>query len=123
MADIAFRALADRPRYAHDGVEQMRAHVQQWTGRTRHHVTERDFVVFGHPVRTVTSRQWALLEEIRAAVPDAHMALHLRELIWRRDPAYRAPFCALRAIKRGSISTGSSRASRGSDRAARGSRP
>jgi len=64
----------------------MRAHVQQWTGRTRHHVTERDFVVFGHTVRTVTHRQWALLEKIRAAVPDAHMALHLREFIWRRDP-------------------------------------
>jgi hypothetical protein len=86
MADDAFRALADRPRYTHDGVEQMRAHVQQWTGRTRHHVTERDFVVFGHPVSTVTNRQWALLQEIRAAVPDAHLALHLREFIWRRDP-------------------------------------
>ena len=69
MADEAFRALADRARYTHDGVEQMRAHVQQWTGRTRHHVTERDFVVFGHPVRTVTNRQWALLQEIRPRCP------------------------------------------------------
>ena len=86
MADDAFRALANRPRYTHDGIEQMRAHVQQWTGRRRHHVTERDFVVFGHPVRTVTDRQWAMLQEIRAAVPDAHVDLHLRELIWRRDP-------------------------------------
>jgi hypothetical protein len=86
MADQAFRALADRPRYTHDGVEQMRAHVQQWTSRTRHHVTERDFVVFGPTVRTVTNRQWALLDRVRAAVPDAHMALHLREFIWRRDP-------------------------------------
>jgi hypothetical protein len=80
MADEAFRALTDRPRYTHDGVEQMRAHVQQWTGRRRHHVSERDFVVFGHPVRTVTNRQWALLEEIRAAVPDAHMVDGNRDL-------------------------------------------
>ena len=86
MADEAFRALADRSRYTHDGVGQMRAHVQQWTGRNRHHVTERDFVVFGHTVRTVTHRQWALLEKIRAAAPDAQTALHLREFIWRRDP-------------------------------------
>jgi hypothetical protein len=86
MVDEAFRALADRSRHTHDGVEQMRAHVQQWTARKRHHVAERDFVVFGHPVRTVTNHQWALLQEIRAAVPDAHMALHLREFIWRRDP-------------------------------------
>jgi hypothetical protein len=86
MTDEAFRALVDRPRYTHDGVEQMRAHVQQWTGRKRHHVTERDFVVFGHPVRTVANHQWTLLQGIRAAVPDAHAALHLREFIWRRDP-------------------------------------
>jgi hypothetical protein len=86
MADDAFRALADRPRYIHDGVEQMRMHVQQWTGRQRQNVTERDFVVFGHPVRTITNQQWTLLQAARAAVPDAHVALHLREFIWRRDP-------------------------------------
>jgi hypothetical protein len=57
MADEAFRAFAHRSRYTHDGVERMRAHVEHWTGRTRSHVTERDFVVFGHPVRTVTNQQ------------------------------------------------------------------
>lgn len=86
MADDAFRALADRPRYIHDGVEQMRLHVQQWTGRHLQNVTERDFVVFGHPVRTMTDRQWALVQAIQAAVPDAYVALHFREFIWRRDP-------------------------------------
>jgi hypothetical protein len=29
MADDAFRALADHPRYIHDGIEQMRVHVRQ----------------------------------------------------------------------------------------------
>jgi hypothetical protein len=86
MANEAFCALADRPRYTHDGVERMLAHVEQWLGRKRSKVTERDFVVFGHPVRTLNNRQWALLQEIRAAVPDVHAALHLREFIWRRDP-------------------------------------
>jgi hypothetical protein len=47
MADEAFRALAARSSYLHDGVEQVRAHVQQWTARKRHHVAGRDFVVFG----------------------------------------------------------------------------
>lgn len=86
MADEAFGALADRPRYTHDGVERMRAHVEQWLGRKRQHVSERDYVVFGHAVRSITDRQWALLHEIRAAVADAHVALHLREFVWRRDP-------------------------------------
>ena len=26
------------------------------------------------------------LEELKAAVPDAHVDLHLREFVWRRDP-------------------------------------
>ena len=48
--------------------------------------SESDYVVFGHQVRTITDRQWVLLNDINAAVPDAHVALHLREFIWRRDP-------------------------------------
>jgi hypothetical protein len=27
-----------------------------------------------------------LRHDIKAAVPDAHVVLHLREFIWRRDP-------------------------------------
>jgi hypothetical protein len=43
-------------------------------------------VVFGHQVRMITDRQWVLLHDIKAAVPDAHVGLNLREFIWRRDP-------------------------------------
>jgi hypothetical protein len=86
MTDDAFRALAERPPYKHDGVDRMRVHVEQWMGRKRSHVSERDFVVLGHPVRTVTNQQWTLLQGIRATVPDAFVNLHVREFIWRRDP-------------------------------------
>jgi hypothetical protein len=64
----------------------VRAHVEQWLGRKRQHVSDKDYMVFGHQVRTITDRQWAMLEEIRAAVPDTHVDLHLREFVWRRDP-------------------------------------
>jgi hypothetical protein len=84
--DEAFRALGHLPRYTHDGPERLRAHVEQWLGRTRPPVSERDYVVFGHQVRTITDRQWALLHDVKGAIPDAHVALHLREFIWRRDP-------------------------------------
>jgi len=86
MADGAFRALSHLPRYTHDGPERLRAHVEQWLGRKRQHVSQRDYVVFGHQVRTITDRQWALLQEIKGGVPEAHVALHLREFVWRRDP-------------------------------------
>ena len=86
MADDAFRALSHLPRYTHDGPARLQAHVEQWLGRTRQPVSESDYVVFGHHVRTIPERQWVLLHDIKAAVPDAHVALHLREFIWRRDP-------------------------------------
>jgi hypothetical protein len=86
MADEVFNALSHLSRYAHDGPERLHAHVEQWLGRKRQHVSQRDYVVFGHQVRTITNRQWALLDDIKAAVPDAHVALHLREFVWRRDP-------------------------------------
>ena len=86
MADEAFHALSHLPRYMHDGPERLQAHVEQWLGRKRQHVSESDYMVFGHQVRTITDRQWVLLHDIKAAVPDAHVALHLREFIWRRDP-------------------------------------
>jgi hypothetical protein len=86
MADHAFSALAHLPRYTHDGPERLRAHVEQWLGRKRQHIGDKDYVVFGHQVRTITDRQWMLLHNIKATVPDAQVALHLREFIWRRDP-------------------------------------
>jgi hypothetical protein len=86
MADHAFRTLSHLSRYTHDGPERLRAHVEQWLGRKGQHVSERDYVVFGHQVRTITERQWALLHDVRAAVPHAHVELHLREFVWRRDP-------------------------------------
>jgi hypothetical protein len=86
MADQAFHALSHLPRYTHDGPKRLEAHVEQWLGRKRQLVSESDYVIFGHQVRTITDRQWALLHDIKAAVPDAHVALHLREFIWRRDP-------------------------------------
>jgi hypothetical protein len=86
MADEAFHSLAHLYRYMHDGQERLQAHVEQWLGRRRQHVSESDYVVFGHEVRTITDRQWVLLHGIKAAVPDAHVSLHLREFIWRRDP-------------------------------------
>jgi hypothetical protein len=86
MADEAFRSLSHLSRYTHDGPERLRVHVEQWLGRKRQHVRESDYVVFGHQVRTITDRQWVLLHQVQRAVPDAHVSLHLREFIWRRDP-------------------------------------
>jgi hypothetical protein len=85
MADEAFRPLENLTRYVHDGAIVMAAHVQQWTGRSVEPVLPHDFVVFGHPARSATSAQWARLQEIQRAVPDADVSLHHREFVWRRE--------------------------------------
>ncbi|MCL4848857.1 MAG: hypothetical protein KJ066_20085 [Acidobacteria bacterium] len=86
MADEAFRPLADRPRYRRDGQALMQAHVQQWIGQPVD-VAPADFTVIGHPARSATSRQWAILQAFKAVVPDAVVHLHCREFTWTRDRA------------------------------------
>jgi hypothetical protein len=60
--------------------------VQQLTGRPVGSVGPNDYMVFGHPARNATSHQWATIQNIQSAVPDAVVTLHLREFIWRRNP-------------------------------------
>jgi hypothetical protein len=86
MADEVFRPLAARRRYLHDGATLMQAHVRHWTGQAPEPVGTKDFVVSGHPARSATRREWEILQEIQAAIPHATVNLHIRELIWRRDP-------------------------------------
>lgn len=86
MADQEFASITHLPRYTKDGVEVMRSYVQHWTGRPVEHVTPNDFIVFGHPARSATSHEWALLEQTRALVRGAVVSLHIREFAWRRGP-------------------------------------
>jgi hypothetical protein len=86
IADEAFGALDHLKAYKHDGAAVMQAHVRHWTGRDVTPVVPSDFAVFGHPARSATSAQWAILKQVQAEVPDAHVALHVREFLWKRDP-------------------------------------
>lgn len=85
IADEVFQPLADRPRYVRDGAARMQAHVRQVTGQTSAIVGPQDITITGHPARTATRHQWALLQTMRAVLPDARMHLHVREVMWRRD--------------------------------------
>jgi hypothetical protein len=44
-----------------------------------------DLVVSGRNAGQATRSQWALLQEIQAAVPDAKVTLRLREISWKCD--------------------------------------
>ena len=86
LTNDAFRTLAHLKPYSHDGAAVMQSHVRHWTGRDVAPVVPADFAVCGHPARSATSGQWAALQEIQAAVSEAQVSLHTREIIWRREP-------------------------------------
>ncbi len=85
MTDEVFDALADRPRYVHDGVARLQAFLRQFPDYASAVVTPLDLAAPGRRAISASRAQWALLQEMQAAVPDARAELHVRELIWRRD--------------------------------------
>jgi hypothetical protein len=101
MADEAFRALDDRPRYAHDGAERLQAFLRQSARFTNAVVTPDDLVAVGKPAITATRLQWAFMEGIRAQVPDANVTLRKYDLSWARDSrASKLVACSVIVVKR-----------------------
>lgn len=89
IADHTFGALADRPRYVHNGAEQLQVFLRQQPRFANAVVAANDLIAVGKPALTATSTQWAFMEGIRVLVPDASVSLRRYELSWARDS--RAP--------------------------------
>jgi hypothetical protein len=89
IADEAFGALDDRPRYAHDGAERLQEFLRQLPRFANAVVAADDLVALGKPAATATRAQWAFIEGIRSLVPDANVSLRKYDLSWARDS--RAP--------------------------------
>jgi hypothetical protein len=87
MTDAAFKALADRPSYASDGLAHVQDHVRRWTGDAGAVVAPADFIDFGGLAHAATPAQWARLQEFQAAIPGADVRLHAREYVWKGQPS------------------------------------
>jgi hypothetical protein len=85
ITDHALRALADRPQFLFDGAARLQAYLRQFPQYADAVVTDIDLAVDGGKAPSATSAQWALLQDIQAAVPDASVTLHVRDFIWKRD--------------------------------------
>lgn len=85
ITDAAFVVMANRPRYERDGVEQLQAHLRRFPQYVTAVVTSTDLVVTSKDATQATAPQWALTQELRAALPDATVALRLHRLAWKRD--------------------------------------
>lgn len=86
MAADTFRSLAHLPRYVHDGPARLQAFLRQFPAYAEAIVTHLDLVVSGRLLTEATSTQWALMQKIQAAVPDARVLLRERTLACARDP-------------------------------------
>ena len=86
LADVAFAALGDRPRYTRDGVARLQAHLRQDPRYTDAVVTAGTLSVISTNAVKATAAQWAILKEIQALVPHATATLRMHRLSWKRDP-------------------------------------
>ena len=86
MTDHAFSALRDRPIYARDGVTRLQTHLRQFAECAEAVVTPLDFVIVSSNAVKASAAQWALVQDLRAAVPDVTVTLRVHRLASKRHP-------------------------------------
>lgn len=87
LTEEAFSGLNGQPRYELDGAARLQAHLCAATGRADLVVGPADLQVAGVDASSATSGQWAVVRQLKAALPDADVTLREHRLSWRRDPA------------------------------------
>jgi hypothetical protein len=86
MTAQTFRPLERWPIYPLDGAERLQAHVRQFPQYSRAIVTQRDVVITVRDVQTASRAQWALMQNLQHALPDATVTLRAHRLAWKQDP-------------------------------------
>ena len=85
MTDQAFAVLRDRPRYVHDGLARLQAHLREYRQHADAIVTQDDLIVASTNAEKMAAAQWALVNEFHALVPEATVTLRVHKLSWKRD--------------------------------------
>lgn len=85
MTNEAFAAVGDRRLYVRDGASRLQAHLRQFAQYADASVTELDLIVTGAEAVKATAAQWALVQALRAVVPDATVNLRVHTLAWKTD--------------------------------------
>jgi hypothetical protein len=85
ITDQVFAVLRDRPRYVHDGLPRLQAHLREHSQHADAIITRNDLIVTSANAEKMTAAQWALVNEFHALVPDATVTLRIHKLAWKRD--------------------------------------
>jgi hypothetical protein len=85
LTDDAFALVADLPRYPLDGAERLQAHLRALTG-TNLVVPPSELSIAGLSATDASAAEWAVMQQLKARLPDADVTLREHRLSWRRDP-------------------------------------
>lgn len=97
MTDVVFAPLRPRPLYERNGAADLQRHLRATLPAYADvMIAPSDLSVSSSDATTATRAQWALLEELRAAIPSATVTLRAHRLSWRRDS--RAPSLAIFSV-------------------------
>jgi hypothetical protein len=86
IADAALVPLGDWPVYVRNGAEVLQAHVRRTPQYGDAVITSGDLAVVDRDATEATAEQWARMQEMRAALPDATVTLRTHRLSWKADP-------------------------------------
>ena len=85
ITDQAFAAVADHPVYARNGSEHLQAHLRQFPEYADAVVAPADLVVVSTNAVKATAEQWAVVQHMQKALPDAAATLRAHRLVWNRQ--------------------------------------
>jgi hypothetical protein len=85
MTDEILRPLSRWPVYRLDGAERLQAHLHQFPKYADARLTIHDVAITVTDAHTASADQWALLQQLRDALPGAIVALRAHRLAWKRD--------------------------------------
>jgi hypothetical protein len=86
LADDAFAAAGERPRYVRDGISRLESYLRQFPQFAKVVVTKAEFLVTSANAEHANDAQWALKQELETLLPDATFTLRLHRLAWTKDP-------------------------------------
>jgi hypothetical protein len=86
MTEEAFRMVDHLPRYQQDGVARLQAHLRTFPPYAKAAVSELSLHVATRYLTDATSSQWAVMQDVQTAVPEARVYLRERVLSWTDDP-------------------------------------
>ncbi len=86
MTAQAFALVAHLPAYGRDGATRLQAYLRAFPPYAEAVVSAAALAVTTRFLSEATSAQWALMQQVKAAVPDAQVFLRERVLSWTADP-------------------------------------